>query len=170
MAKRRFENKYEKCSYWGWLGYPLGWIDVMVMHPLWSSWQYIAMMQDINAYHDENCNMGWWGRSSWTTWPLCVSWRCNIFKTYVTLQHGMRLRGDMSHNGYGRGLHGLELGHASWGCLAEEMTLMSHNFVDENKSFGLDNVREVEDFFDSKLNFVNKSTINGRWLSMRRNT
>lgn len=42
------------------------------------------------------------------------------------------------------------------------MTLMSHNFVDENKSFGLDNVREVEDFFDSKLNFVNKSTINGR--------
>ena len=65
---------------------------------------------------------------------------------------------------------GLELGHASWGCLAEEMTLMSHNFVDENKSFGLDNVREVEDFFDSKLNFVNKSTINGRWLSMRRNT
>ena len=34
--------------------------------------------------------------------------------------------------------------------------------LDENKSFGLDNVWEVEDFFDSKLNFVNKSTINGR--------
>ena len=69
----------------------------------------------------------------------------------------------MSHNGYGRGLHGVGVRTCLLRMLGGGDDFDEQQFcLDENKSFGLDNVREVEDFFDSKLNFVNKSTINGR--------